>query len=229
MFQGFTDETIQFLLSIRFNNTKQFFDENRAMYERSVKQPLRELAEELAPVMTAIDPQIDTRPGRVCSRIRRDTRFTKDKSPYRDYVWLSWRYAGEARSESFGFYWDASPEGMSWGCGTYGDDKPFMDALRERMRTCPSELLEIIGHPDFSGRFVFHGPEFKRLAIPEEVPEALHFLYRKKGFFVQCIEREEDYPLLFTPDLTGKIAREFACLSPLYHYMQQVRAQIRIG
>ena len=48
MFQGFTDETIAFLLSIRLNNTKTFFDANREMYERSVKQPLRALAEDLA-------------------------------------------------------------------------------------------------------------------------------------------------------------------------------------
>ena len=105
MFEGFTQDAISFLLSIRWNNTQSFFEENRALYERSVKQPLRELAEALAPVMLQIDPQIDPRPGRVCSRIRRDTRFTRDKSPYRDYVWLSWRYAGETRSESFGLYW----------------------------------------------------------------------------------------------------------------------------
>lgn len=229
MFQGFTDETIQFLLSIRFENTKQCFEQNRALYERSVKQPLRELAEALAPVMTALDPQIDTRPGRVCSRIRRDTRFTRDKSPYRDYVWLSWRYAGEARSESFGMYWDASPEGMSWGCGTYGEDKPLMDALRERMRTRPGELLHMLRDPAFEGRFDFYGPEFKRFVAPEDVPEALHFLYRKKGFYVQCVERPEDYPLLFSKDLPDRLAEEFGRLAPLYHYMRQVREEIRIG
>lgn len=229
MFQGFTQETIGFLLSIRFNNNKEFFEENRALYEHSVKKPLRDLAEDLAPCMIAIDPQIDTRPARVCSRIRRDTRFTRDKSPYRDYIWLSWRYAGEARAESFGMYWDASPEGMSWGCGTYGEDKPLMDALRERMRTRPGELIEIINAPGFRECFEFYGPEFKRFVVPEDVPEQLRFLYRKKGFYVQCVEREEDYPLLFTPQLPERIAREFVTLAPLYHYMRQVRGEIRIG
>lgn len=229
MFEGFTDETIPFLFSIRMNNTKTFFEENRAMYERSVKLPLRALAEELAPVMTAIDPQIDTRPMRVCSRIRRDTRFTKDKSPYRDNVWLSWRYADEGRAESFGLYWDACPEDMTWGCGTYGEDKPFMDALRERMRVCPGELLALLHDPDFQAHFAFYGPEFKRFTPPEDVPEALHFLYRKKGFYVQCIGHEADYPLLFTPELVPHLAREFARLAPFYQYMRQVRAQIRMG
>ena len=229
MFQGFTDETIAFLLSIRMNNTKTFFDENREMYERSVKLPLRALAEDLAPVMSAMDPQIDTRPGRVCSRIRRDTRFSRDKSPYRDYVWLSWRYAGEARSESFGLYWDASPEGMSWGCGSYGEDKPLMDALRERMRTRPGELVDILADPRFKGRFDFYGPELKRIVIPEEVPQELHFLYRKKGFYVQCVELEADYPLLFSPRLIEKLQYEFECLAPFYHYMRSVREEIRIG
>lgn len=228
MFEGFTQESMQFLFSIRFNNSKAFFEENRAVYERSVKQPLRDLAEALAPCMLAIDAQIDTRPGRVCSRIRRDTRFSHDKSPYRDYVWLSWRYAGEARSESFGMFWDASPDAMRWGCGAYGEDKPLMDALRARMRTCPGELLEILHDPSFASGFVINGPEYKRLEIPEDVPEALHMLYRKKGFYVQCIERPEDYPLIFTSELPGRIAQEFARLTPLYNYMRGVRAQIRM-
>jgi uncharacterized protein (DUF2461 family) len=179
--------------------------------------------------MLQIDPQIDPRPGRVCSRIRRDTRFTRDKSPYRDYVWLSWRYAGETRSESFGLYWDASPEGMSWGCGTYGEDKPLMDALRMRMRTRPGELIELLNDPDFRGNFDFYGPDFKRLAVPDDVLAELGFLYRKKGFYVQCVEREADYPLLFTGSLVERLETEFRRLAPFYRYMRQVREEIRRG
>jgi uncharacterized protein (DUF2461 family) len=47
LFEGFTQDAISFLLSIRWNNTQSFFEENRALYERSVKQPLRELRKRL--------------------------------------------------------------------------------------------------------------------------------------------------------------------------------------
>ena len=99
MFSGFTQEAVDFLTDIRFNNNQTFYEANRERYETYVKAPLRALADEMAPVVQLIDPRLDTRPGHTMSRIRRDTRFTKDKSPFRDHVWLGWRYPGESRSE----------------------------------------------------------------------------------------------------------------------------------
>ena len=81
VFHGFTTEADRFLSDIRFNNYQQFYDENKERYEKYVKTPLRELSDEMTPVIQLIDPRLDTRPGRTMSRIRRDTRFTKDKSP----------------------------------------------------------------------------------------------------------------------------------------------------
>ena len=88
MFEGFSQEALDFLNDIRFNNHQQFYEANRTRYEQYVKAPLRELSEELAPAVQLIDPRLDTQPGRTMSRIRRDTRYTKDKSPFRDHVWL---------------------------------------------------------------------------------------------------------------------------------------------
>ena len=94
MFAGFSQAALDFLNDIRFNNNQAFYAANQARYERFVKRPMRELSDELAPVVQLIDPKLDTRPGRTMSRIRRDTRYTKDKSPFRDHAWLGWRYPG---------------------------------------------------------------------------------------------------------------------------------------
>ena len=76
MFTGCTQGAIDFLTDLRFNNHEPFFAQNKERYETLVKEPLRALCEEMAPVVQVIDPRLDTRPGRVMSRIRRDTRFT---------------------------------------------------------------------------------------------------------------------------------------------------------
>lgn len=134
MFEGFSQEALDFLNDIRFNNNQTFYEANKARYERYVKQPMRELSDELAPVVQLIDPKLDTRPGRTMSRIRRDTRYTKDKSPFRDHAWLGWRYPGEGRGEGFHMYWGFGPDWLGWGCGCYYTDKPLMDALRLHIR-----------------------------------------------------------------------------------------------
>ena len=110
MFTGFSQEALDFLSDIRFNNNQTFYGQNQARYEQYVKAPLRALCDEMTPVVQLIDPRLDTRPGRTMSRIRRDTRFSKDKSPFRDHVWLGWRYPGESRSEGFGIEHNGTPE-----------------------------------------------------------------------------------------------------------------------
>lgn len=226
MFKGFSNEAIDFLVAIQFNNNKEFFEANRALYEREVKNVLADLAEELAPFIFEVDPQLDTRPSRVCSRIRRDTRFSRDKSPYRNYMWLSWRYSGEKRAQSFGLFWDASPTGMSWGCGDYDQNKPVMDVLREHMRTKPEELVKIFTAKEFTDNYTLYGPDYVRIEVPPEVPDVLVPLYIKKGFYISCNAKAEDYALLFSPDLVERIKKEFTILTPLYRYMRAARAEI---
>ena len=91
MFQGYNDETFEFFMAIRFNNNADFFHSNRDWYLRGVREPSLALAEALAPTVEWLDDSLERRPNRVVSRINRDIRFSNDKSPYRDYLWLGFR------------------------------------------------------------------------------------------------------------------------------------------
>lgn len=86
MFQGYSDETFEFFMAIGFNNNVDFFHSNHDWYLRGVREPSLRLAEALSPVIEEIDDSLERRPNRVVSRINRDIRFSKDKSPYRDYL-----------------------------------------------------------------------------------------------------------------------------------------------
>ena len=176
MFTGFAQEALDFLSDIRFNNNQTFYEQNQARYEQYVKAPLRALCDEMTSVVQLIDPRLDTRPGRTMSRIRRDTRFSKDKSPFRDHVWLGWRYPGESRSEGFGMYWGFGPDWLSWGEGCYAADKPLMDALRLHIRRYPDEVREAIFDPRLRGRFALYGEDYRKIAVPDDVPEDLRTL-----------------------------------------------------
>lgn len=225
MFTGFTKESLNFLSDIRFNNNQTFYEQNKERYEKYVKAPLRALSDELAPVAQLIDPRLDTRPGRTMSRIRRDTRFSKDKSPFRDHVWLGWRYPGERRSEGFGMWWGFGPDWMSWGEGCYDTDKPLMDALRMHIRRYPDEVREIVHHPEIKARFVMYGDSYKKIAVPEDVPEDLRYLYVKKGFGIEHQATKEEWEMLYSHDMADLMAKELAALAPLHQLMQRMRAQ----
>lgn len=189
MFEGFSQEALDFLNDIRFNNNQTFYEANKARYERYVKQPMRELSDELAPVVQLIDPKLDTRPGRTMSRIRRDTRYTKDKSPFRDHAWLGWRYPGEGRGEGFHMYWGFGPDWLGWGCGCYYTDKPLMDALRLHIRRESDDVRRCLKALD--GRFEPYGEDYKKLAVPDDVLEDLRFLYVKNTSALSATARRQ--------------------------------------
>ena len=86
MFTGFTDETIQFFLDLKFHNSTEFFHSQHDRYLETVQSPFYEMIREMAPAMLKIDPEMEIRPFKCLSHIHRDTRFSRDKSPYRDHL-----------------------------------------------------------------------------------------------------------------------------------------------
>ena len=225
MFTGFTQDAVDFLTDLRFNNNQQFYEENKQRYEEKVKAPLRALADEMAPVIALIDPKLDTRPGRTMSRIRRDTRFSRDKSPFRDHAWLGWRYPGEARSEGFGMYWGFGPEWIVWGCGCYATDKPLMDALRLHIRRHPDEVRRALNQKGSPGRFSMYGEDYKKIAVPKDEPDDLRALYIKKGFGIEHVGDERDWQMFRTHEMADVLAADLAAMGPLQQLMQRMRRE----
>ena len=198
MFQGYSNETIEFFLAIRFNNNRPFFLENRDWYLRAVREPSLALAEALAPVAEEIDPDLERRPHRVVSRINRDIRFSRDKSPYRDHVWLAFRRPGEERGSSLSLYFELGDGGAGYGMGFYRENRALMEAL----------LAPLLGE------FALYAVPNKRIRVPEAVPEALRPLYAAKGFYLE--KAITDFDLIYSPDLAEEVRGGFMRLKPLY-------------
>lgn len=216
MFQGYNDETFEFFMAIRFNNNTDFFHANHDWYLRGVREPSLRLAEALSSTVEQLDENLERRPNRVVSRINRDIRFSNDKSPYRDYIWLSFHLPKEDRSSSAGLYFDLSASGASCGMGYYRADKSLMNALRRRMVTEPAVLEALIA--PLLEEFTLYTENYKRMAIPEDVPEVLRRLYPTKGFYFE--KSLNDFNLLKSPTLADEIARCYQLLAPMYHYLR---------
>lgn len=218
MFQGFSQQTFEFFMAIRFNNNREFFLSNHDWYEQAVRQPLRALVESLQPCIFEIDPNLETRPQKVISRINRDTRFSHDKSPYRDYMWFSFRRPAEDETTQLGFYFDISDEGASFGMGFYNDNRPVMAALRRRLQLAPEELLTLAA-PVLSS-FQLLGSDYKRLALPETLPPEAICWYRKKSFYLE--QEIHNFDLMRSAQLSNFLIAGFRQLAPLYHYLQSL-------
>lgn len=216
MFQGFTDETFDFLMAIGFNNNTEFFHDNHDWYLRAVREPCLALAAALSSAAEALDAEIERRPNRVVSRINRDLRFTRDKSPYRDLMWLSFHRPGEARYTAPEFYFEINARGAGCGLGFYEEDRSRMNALRRRLVSEP-EALPGLWAP-LSSDYTLHMNAYRRMKLPEGLPEGAALWYPVRSFYIS--RPIDDFRLLKSPDLADMLAAELARLTPFYRYFE---------
>lgn len=205
------------MLNIRFNNSKAFMDANRAEYQRVMRDPYYALIEALSPLMLRIDPRMELRPHRVLSRIFRDTRFSHDKSPYRDHHWIAFRRAGEQRDKAVMFWFELRVEGISWGLGFWGENRPAMDILRRRMVAHPDDLLQLINSLD-PKRLKLEGERYKRMAVPEELHPALRDIYPMKELFITRQHAKQEWA--FGQELLPELEKDYQAMAPFYQLLR---------
>ena len=218
MFTGFTDRTLDFLIAIRYNNNREFFHENHDWYMESVRGPLLDLAYELSGTIENIDPELEHRPERVVSRINRDLRFSRDKSPYRDWMWIGWHHP--ANKHGFpGFYVDISPDHVGYGMGFWEDNKPLIAAHRLFLMNHSEQFQDIV-RPATQGMKV-ELRSYKRIAFPEGLRSELHAWYAMSSMYV--FNSINETKAMLSPDIAGFIAQEFEKIAPIYRYFADLK------
>ena len=170
MFQGLNEDTYQFFWEIAFNNEQSFYEANKERYKKNVYEPLKELTLAITPTAQQIDPEFNIRPSSVISRIRRDTRFTHDKTMFRDHAWLGFRRPGGMLSESLVVYAEFEREGYGYGMGMYGSNPALMREIRPRIIAKPQKFLSLVTDPAFTARFEVVGDSFKRAKFTDAPP-----------------------------------------------------------
>ncbi|MBR4235203.1 MAG: DUF2461 domain-containing protein [Clostridia bacterium] len=221
MFNGFTDKTFEFFMALRFNNNREFFYDNHDWYMESVRRPLIALAAELGDEIKNTDENLELRPERNVSRINRDLRFSRDKSPYRDWMWISF-YDSADRYGSIGFYADISAEHVGWGVGIYDENRALMDAHRKRLSGHAPEFISLID--GLGSDFGVNLSSRKRMQIPEALPEKVKKWYPLRSFDISNATR--DIKLMTSPELADVIKRDYARLSAVYKWFAARKAEI---
>ena len=219
MFTGFSEDTISFFLDLKFHNNTTYFHENHDRYVEVVQRPFYEFIEDLGPAMRKIDPRMEIRPHKCLSRIHRDTRFSRDKSPYRDHLWLLFRREGEPREQSLMYWFELGPSRLDWGMGFWGENREALDLFRKRMRANPDGTLAMLDDLDLAGRgLLLNGSIHKRMEVPPEIPDRLRRGYCTKEMYINKIS--PDFRKVFSERILTEVRKDFQQLAPLYHILR---------
>ena len=119
---SFRPELFAFLEELKANNDREWFAANRDRYEEELLEPAMDFIAAFAPKLEKISPNFraDPRPsGGSLFRIYRDTRFSKDKTPYKTNVGIHFRHELARDAHAPGFYLHIGPGEAFAGAGIW--------------------------------------------------------------------------------------------------------------
>ncbi|MBI4458606.1 MAG: DUF2461 domain-containing protein, partial [Acidobacteria bacterium] len=152
-FPGFPPQALLFLRNLKKHNHRAWFQSHKQTYEQSVKAPMVELVLSLGEAFRRFAPEMVADPRVSLYRIYRDTRFSRDKSPYKTQAAAVFPVRGLPKNSGPGLYFHISPEEVLIGGGIYMPDPLLLRAVRERIAAFPREFLSIVEGKRFRKAF----------------------------------------------------------------------------
>ena len=144
-FKGIDPDGIMLLAENRFNDSKIFYDEHKAEIKNKVILPLYDLINDLTPLLSKTDDKMNLIPSKMVSRIRRDTRFSKDKMMYRENLWImfmrnkhEWKYLQPC------MWFEFTPAGYNYGVGLFNCEPKAMQCFRKHLDEKGEAFLKAI-------------------------------------------------------------------------------------
>lgn len=213
MFTGFTDETVDFMWGIRFNNERSWFEAHKETYVTQFYEPMRELGGEIYDFLQ------DKRPdyGLICkvTRIYRDARRLHGRGPYKESLWFSVEQPAEQWTAKPTFWFELGPEGWSYGLGYYMPRPLTMAKLRARIDRDPKTMEDLMGKLSGQREFALETQDYKKPR--SQAPSAiLEPWYKMKTF--SLIHQEKLTDELFSRDIVERLKQGYAFLLPWYDY-----------
>jgi uncharacterized protein (TIGR02453 family) len=219
---SFERDALRFLKELRENNTREWFHEHHDEYERLLLEPARDFVVELGEELRAFVPEVaaDPRVNGSIFRIARDTRFSKDKRPYKDHLDL-WFWVGD-RKRGPGFWFRLDPDELLLGSGMHHFEQAQLDRFRdavaddERGPALRDEAARLR-----AAGYELGGRHYKRVprgyAAPEDRAELL--LHRGLYGWIRSAPPPNE---VFTPAFPRFCADRYRPLAPLLEWLAPI-------
>ena len=161
----FKRKTFDFLKQLAGNNNRDWFNANKERYESDVRAPALEYIEAMALPMSRLSPHIVVsarKSGGSMMRVYRDTRFGKDKTPYKTNIGIQFRHARGKDVHAPGFYLHIEPGACFIAAGIWKPESSTLNAVRRQIDENPKEWKSLTDKVCKKGLFQLQGDSLKR-------------------------------------------------------------------
>jgi len=163
-FKGFQSTAVGFLRELSKNNNRSWFTQNKQRYETDVLIPALNYISAMSEPLAAISPNFTAIPKRIggsLMRIYRDTRFSKDKTPYKTNIGIQFRHRLAKDVHAPGYYVHIDPEEIFIGIGTWHPPSDALFKIREHIVDNPTNWISVRNNRMFRSKFELIGDKLK--------------------------------------------------------------------
>jgi len=212
-FEGFSKDALTFLRDLRANNERAWFSDHKTTYETAIKRPAQAFS---AAMTTALQTVTGTPHGYKIFRIRRDVRFSKDKTPYNTHLHIAFMPERPISSAPAWFF-GLDPEKLTLGTGVFAFDKADLKGFRARLLGDEGVELSRLIQDLKSGGIRFGEPDLQRVpsGYAKDHPQA--DLLRHKGLSAWI--DHPDPAIVTTPTLVDRCMGDFERLKPIFDWL----------
>lgn len=192
--QYFTKDTMSFLRKLANNNNRDWFNDHKTDYESAVRTPALQFIEDIAGELAIISPHFLALPKKVggsLMRVHRDTRFGKDKRPYKTNIGIQFRHEAGKDVHAPGFYIHIEPGECFLGVGIWRPDSTALGKIRQHLDEKGEQWIAAIKDKKFSSHYELCGESLSR---PPQGYDKTHPLLEdlKRKDFIAITPLEDD-------------------------------------
>lgn len=220
-YQGIDPKDLWLLSEVRFQNSKAFYEEKKPQIKEKILNPIADLITDLSEDFLKLDPMILTNPKKMISRVRRDTRFSKDKMMYRENLWFCFMRPKTTWPVIPAMWFEIEPDGYTYGVGCWGQTPGWMEQFRRHLLAQPQRFREAYETLCKAG-FTLDGEDYKK-AKPGDPPEDLAPCYQKR--YISFLTKNPDLQELKSPELPDCLRDKYRKAQAMYYFLADVSEQ----
>lgn len=218
-FRGFSPEAITFLRNLQRNNRREWFQPRKERYEELIKAPMMELIGCLNDELARVAPNYATPPRKAMYRIYRDTRFSKDKTPYKTHISGIFPRVTALKREGAVFYFHFTAKELLVFAGVYSPERDELIAYRGLLQERYEELESILSNKTLRRTVgALQGEQLTRMPKGYSEDHPAESLLRRKQWYLEAIL---DVRMVTSPRILPELARRFEIMAPFVEFMNQ--------
>ncbi|MDD6620969.1 MAG: DUF2461 family protein [Eubacteriales bacterium] len=212
-FKGIKPESIELLCINKFNDSRAFYEENKEKLKDGITVPMRQIMLDLSGLMYEIDDKMMTDPVRAVSRIYRDTRGNRNKTKYRENMWMFFRrYKNEYPCAPF-YFFEFFPNQFGYGLVFWLYRPSAFKEVHKLIIEQPDRWLDAVDSCKKAGLIYECRDEYKKDYYPDADQRIKPYLKAKNMSFTYY---SNDLSRINAPALIDELKKAFDTARPMY-------------